>query len=360
MAVAGRQADRLNASPWHDVPVSIAAERFAAQLLTDRSARTPEQVAERLLAIQAQDPRGARLAVRSRSLGLHSSDVDRALDERRLVITTLNRGTLHLVRPEDYWWLQQLTTPPLLTSSSRRLAQEGVPPADADRAVALITKRLADGPATRNQLRDIVAAAGIRVEGQAFIHQIYRASLEGLIVRGPMAGGEHAFVLVRDWLGKPPKLDRDRSLAELGRRYLVGHGPADARDLARWSGLPLGDARKALTGAGIERPDGLVEAKGSKPTDAVPPPRLLGSFEPVLLGWTSRDDVVGEDRTLVTSNGIFRPFALVDGVAVGSWGYAGGKVSLKPFCTLPAAVTKALDAEAADVRAFLQPTKGQP
>jgi hypothetical protein len=342
------------------VPVSIAAERFAAQLLTDRSATTPEQVAERLLAIQAQDPRGARLAVRSRSLGLHSADVDRALDERSLVVTTLNRGTLHLVRPEDYWWLQQLTTPPLLTGSSRRLAQEGVPPADAERAVALITKALDDGPKTRNQLRRVVAAAGIRVAGQAFVHQIYRASLAGLIVRGPMAGAEHAFVLVRDWLGKPPKLDRDRSLAELGRRYLVGHGPADARDLARWSGLPLGDARKALTGAGVERPDGLLETKGSKPTEALPPPRLLGSFEPVLLGWTSRDGIVGEDKTLVTTNGIFRPFALVDGVAVGTWGYAGGKVSMKPFSTLPVAVTKALNAEAADIRAFLQPTKGHP
>jgi hypothetical protein len=342
------------------VRVSVAAERFAAQLLTDRSATSPEQVAERVLAIQAQDPRGARLAVRSRTRGLHSSDVDRALDERALVITTLNRGTLHLVRPEDYWWLQQLTTPQLLTGSSRRLQQEGVSPADADRAVALISRTLADGPRTRNQLRDVVAGAGIPVAGQAFIHQIYRASLEGLIVRGPMVGAEHAFVLVRDWLGEPPRLDRDRSLSELGRRYLVGHGPADARDLARWAGLPLGQARKALIGAGVERPDGLLEARRAKPTDRLPAPRLLGAFEPVLLGWTSRADILGEDTTLVTTNGVFRPFALVDGVAVGSWGYAGGTVSLKPFHQLAPAVTEALEVEAAEVTAFLQPTKGTP
>ncbi len=339
--------------------MSIAAERFAAQLLTERSATAPEQVAERLLAIQAQDPRGARLAVRSRTQGLHSSDVDRALDDRRLVITTLNRGTLHLVRPEDYWWLQQLTTPQLLTGSARRLAQEGVPPVDADRAIRLITKALAHGPQTRLQLREVVASAGIRVEGQAFIHQIYRAALEGLIVRGPMVGNEHAFVLVRDWLGKAPLLDRDSSLAELGRRYLAGHGPADDRDLARWAGVTLGDARKALSGAGVQRPDGLIEANGSGPTEDLPAPRLLGTFEPVLLGWTSREDILGDNTTLVTDNGIFRAFAMVGGVAVGSWGYAGGKVSLKPFRTLSPAVTRALDDEATEVTAFLQ-SKGTP
>jgi Winged helix DNA-binding domain len=339
------------------VTVSVAADRFAAQLLTDPSARTPEEVVERLLAVQAQDPRGARLAIRSRSYGLHGSDVDRALDDRSLVITTLNRGTLHLVRPEDYWWLQQLTTPQLLTGSSRRLMQEGVPPADADRAVAIIEKTLMDGPATRTQLRDRIADAGIRVEGQAFMHQIYRASLEGLIVRGPMVGNEHGFVLVRDWLGPAPTLDRDTSLSELGRRYLAGHGPADAQDLARWTGLTLSDARRALTGAGIERADGLLGGRGSKPAERLPAPRLLGSFEPVLLGWTSRDAIIGEGTTLVTSNGIFRPFALVDGVAVGSWTFPGGKVTLTPFRTLSARVTEALAADAIDVQTYLTPRK---
>jgi hypothetical protein len=346
--------------PCHDVRVSVAAERFAAQLLTHPTATSPEQVAQRLLSIQAQDGRGARLTIRSRSTGLHSRDVDRALSvDRSLVITWLNRGTLHLVRAEDYWWLQQLMTPPLLAGNARRLEQEGVPPADAERAVAIIEKAVTDdGPCTRLQLRERLAAAGIRVEGQALVHQLFLASLRGLIVRGPMVGTEQAFVLVRDWLGPPPRpMDRDTALAELGRRYLAGHGPADARDLARWSGLTLGDARKALTGAGRERDDGLLEAVGSEPTDELPPPRLLGAFEPVLLGWTSRKAITGEDTTLVTINGIFRPFALVKGVAVASWGMPGGKVALAPFRTLSSAVTRALAVEAAAIEEFLRSPK---
>ena len=149
----------------------VTAERCAAQLLCGDRAGSPEEVARRLLAIQAQDPRGPRLAVRARSAGSSASDVDSALARRSMVVTWLNRGTLHLVRAEDYWWLHPLTTPQLRTGNSRRLAQEGVPPQDAERAVAAVRAALAaDGPLTRSQLRERVAAAGVRTEGQALVH----------------------------------------------------------------------------------------------------------------------------------------------------------------------------------------------
>ena len=136
--------------------LAVTAERCAAQLLCGDPAGSAEEVAGRLLAIQAQDPRGARLTVRARSAGLSASDVDSALTQRRsLVVTWLNRGTLHLVCTGDYWWLHPLTTPQLRTGNSRRLAQEGVPPKDAERAVATVRAALAaDGPLTRSQLRE--------------------------------------------------------------------------------------------------------------------------------------------------------------------------------------------------------------
>src|SRR3954471_18519917 len=123
----------------------VMRERLTAQLLAGPPARDPVAVAERLLAIQGQDPRGARLAIRARSAGLTAADVDRALtEERTLLITWLNRGTLHLVRSEDYAWLRAVTTPPLFSASSRRLTQEGVEPAAADRGVAAIESALAE------------------------------------------------------------------------------------------------------------------------------------------------------------------------------------------------------------------------
>ena len=55
-------------------------------------------------------------------------------------------------------------------------------------------------------------------------------------------------------------------------------------------------------------------------------------FDPLLLGWTSREEVVGPHRMLVTINGIFKPFALVAGRAVEAADAAalGGGTGLPP------------------------------
>jgi len=308
--------------------------------------------------VQGQDPRGFRLAIRARTTGLSAADVDRALTEdRSLVVTWLNRGTLHLVRSEDYPWLHALTTPPLLTASARRLAQEDVSRRAAERGVAVIERSLADeGPLTRVQLRERIAAAGVRTEGQALVHILGLACLRGLAVRGPMVGRDHAFALVRDWLGEPRPVDRDTALAELARRYLAGHGPADDRDLARWAGLPLRDVRaglKAIASELEQREDGLLDLAARPPAEDLPPPRLLGSYDPVLLGWRSREPLLGPHRQIVTVNGVFRPFALVRGRAAGIWRLADGEVALEPFGRLTRRDAAALAAEAKDVARFL-------
>jgi hypothetical protein len=62
---------------------------------------------------RVQDPARVPFAVRARTEGLTAAESSAALsEERSLVVTWLNRGTLHLVRSEDYPWLQALTTPP--------------------------------------------------------------------------------------------------------------------------------------------------------------------------------------------------------------------------------------------------------
>jgi hypothetical protein len=336
----------------------VTAQRCAAQLLCGDQAGSAEEVTARLLAVQAQDPRGARLTIRSRSAGLSAADVDAALNTRALVVSWLNRGTLHLVRVQDYWWLHPLTTPQMRTGNARRLAQEGVPPDDAAKAVAVVREALAaDGPLTRTQLRERVAAAGVRTEGQAMVHILALATIDGLIVRGPMAGKDQAFVLVSDWLGIPPAaVGREAALGELAERYLAGHAPASDRDLAQWAGIGLRDARLGLAACGaVQRPDGLAElpVTGDWAAIALPPPLLLGAFDPLLLGWASRAPIVGPHRQIVTVNGLFRPFALAGGQAVATWGFAGGKVTLAPFAPLDDETAAALDVQAADVTRFL-------
>jgi hypothetical protein len=190
--------------------------------------------------------------------------------------------------------------------------------------------------------------------------------LRGHAVRGPMIGTQQAYVLVRDWLGTPPAaLDRELALADLARRYLVGHGPASDRDLAKWAGLPLTEIRRGLAAIAPQlrdRADGLAElAVGGTDAGELPAPRLLGSFDPVLLGWASRDSILGpHHRRIVTTNGVFRPFALVGGRAAALWTWAGGEVAVDAFTDLPGEAQAALAADAADIRRFLATEASDP
>ena len=328
-----------------------------AQALAGPPLDDPVAVAERLLAVQGQDPRGARLAVRARTSGLTVSDVDRALSEdRSLLITWLNRGTLQLVRSEDYAWLHAVTTPPLLNESVRRLGVEGISAEVGERAMARIERALAEeGPLTRVRLRALLEEDGFPSSGQAFSHLCFRAGVLGILVRGPMIGNQHAYVLARDWIGESKPVDRDAALAELARRYLVGHAPATDRDLAKWAGLPLRDARAGLSAIGseLEEQEGLFRLSKRLPAGEIPAPRLLGAFDPVLLGWASREEILGPHTQLVTTNGLFRPFALADGHAVATWKLIKGKVTIEPLGRIAKKVSVALDAEALDVERFL-------
>ncbi len=328
-----------------------------SQLLDGGGERSPATIVRRLLAVQAQDPVAARLALRARGAKL-AADVDRALEERELVAAWLCRGTLHLVEPEDHGWLLALTAPTRFAGSRRRLRRLGVGEDDAERAVAIVERALADeGPLTRPELAERIAAQGIPTEGQATPHLLGLAALRGVAVLGPA----QAFVLARDWIGAPPAVDRDAALAELARRYLAGHGPATAADLAAWSGLPLRDARAGLRAIDLVEDGDLLDLPDRGPPPQDLPPRLLGAFDPYLLGWKDRSFAVPAKhaKRVHPGGGILRAVALLDGQAVGTWGARrrDGRldVSLDLFGRAPRA---AFEAEIDDVARFEGRTRG--
>jgi len=237
-----------------------------------------------------------------------------------------------------------------------------VPPADSALRLVVgpgtvIDRALADeGPLTRLQLRERVESAGVPTARQTLLNLLFLASLRGVAVRGPMVGKEHAYVRLDDWIEPVKPVEREPALAELARRYLAGHAPADDRDLARWAGLPLRDARAGLAAIAselVEREDGLVHLAARRPRPETPSPRLLGAFDPVLLGWTSREPILGPHTHLTTMNGIFRPFAMVEGRAVGGWKLNRGRVEIEPLEPIAKPATAELAADAADVERFI-------
>jgi winged helix DNA-binding protein len=248
-------------------------------------------VLRHLLAVQAQDLRTPSLALQVRG---------GALDDG-MRITWLMRSTLHLVHADDLTWLHPLFAPRMQATSRRRLAQLGVTEAQAERAVSLIAEFV---PARRAELAEHLASHDIPVAGQAIVHLLARAAMQGRVVLTP----DRVFIP----LSLPPAGDREAALDELARRYYAAHAAATADDLAYWSGLPKRDCRPPGPSA-IE--DGPV------------PRVLLPAFDELLLGWRDRTPTVPPQhaKAIHPGGGILRPVILENGVAVGTWSIAGGE-----------------------------------
>ena len=309
----------------------LRRRRAAAQLLV-AGERDGADVVRRLLAVQAQDPRAARLALRARGAA--------AIDESALVTTWLMRGTLHLLAVEDLGWLHALTGGLVGAQAERRLGELGV--ADPARGLRAIERALGDGPLDRAAIAERLRGAGLDAEGQVVPHLLGLAASRGTLV---LTGDGYA--LTRDIArGGARGGGRDAALAELARRYLRGHGPATPDDLAAWSGLGLGDARAGFEAIARElATDGdLAWPRDAPDPPARLPPRLLPAFDPYLLGWRDRGFAVDAEhaRAVHPGGGIIRAVALVNGRAAGTWRRGRRGVEIEPFAPLAARVAAAL------------------
>ena len=337
---------------------AILASRLGSQLLGEHRADGVGDVVEQLLAVQAQDARAFRLAVRARSNGTTAASVDAALSiDRTLVVSWLCRGTLHLVGAGDYWWLHRLSAPRQLAGNTTRLAQLGVDEARIERAIDVILAEVSAAPRTRAELGAAIHEAGLPTAGQILVHLLAAASFRAHLVRGPLRAGEHCFVDAENWLTRPRETnDRDDTLTLLARRYLTGHGPASPRDLAVFCGITLGDARRGfaqIAGETGQLGGGLAYLHSQALEQRPPRPRLLGMFDPVLHGWADRSFVLGDYPGAVTANGMFRATALVSGRVAGTWTMPAGVVTVQTPQRLTADVIAELQTDAHDVLRFL-------
>jgi hypothetical protein len=340
------------------------ALRLRSQGLTGPRARRVDTVATRLVGVQAQDLAFARLAFRPRSTGLTAADVDAALGDRALVWTWVMRGTLHLVAAQDAGWLLGLLGPIFAAKSRPRRLALGLDDARCERALEILRDVLAaEGPQTRAAL---AARLPVDQDGQAPAHLLAYAALRGVVCRGPLASGrEPTYVLLEDWLGgAPAPLDEDSALAQLARRYLAGHGPATAHDLAAWSGIGLRRARRGLEriagelrtaeGGGSMLACAGAGAGAGASTSGGPQVALLGHFDPYLLGYASRDLVLDPRfaTRIQAGGGFIAPAILDNGRVAGTW-RRDRRDWFEPFVTLAGDVGAALEREQADVERFL-------
>jgi hypothetical protein len=352
--------------------------RLRAQQLTRQQSGAvtgPAQVGQvigDLCGIQAQDTKAAALAVRARGAGLVASDVERArVEERSVVRTWLMRGTLHLAAAEDLGWLLALLAPIFIRSSRGRRAGLGLDEETGARGVRALVKMLADqGPLTRAQIRQGLAPQGIPTAGQAAIHLIRLAALEGFVCYGPDHAGQETFVLLADWIDPGAARPPEYAPTELARRYLAAYGPATPEDFAAWSGLALGAAQDAWGGLSPQLlevkmaggPAWMLQSRAAWLDEAWatrPVVNLLPGFDTYWLGYRGRDLALDPSyaRRVFPGGGMLRPALLVDGRAAGTWKMKRhrnhSEVIVEPFEELAPDIQRGLELDVEDLAHFL-------
>jgi len=321
-----------------DADERLRRARLAAQRLTPATAcASAEEAALAVIGIQAQDLRAATLALRSRVPGLTRA----AIRTAPLVRTWTVRGTVHLIAASDRPWLHTLLSERNARMFGARFERLGV----VEQVNAMrgdVVELCAERPRDRASLLRALLERGHPSLEQGPINTLVPwLSTQGLILTD-IAGLLHA-------ADPPPAVDHDEALAILGARYRAGYGPCDAADLAKWSSLPITQARRALDAAGPQ-----------DEADAYPagdPPRclLLAAFDTLMLGHRTRQPFVPaeHDHHVLKGGGMLKPVALNDGVATGIWSIKKGRS--EPAWFGPPAPAAALAPEARDIERFLAP-----
>ena len=195
----------------------VVTERLRRQGLSRPIHRTPEEVVAWFGAMQAQEYEPATWAIGLRMKGDPvSTDVERAVDDGRVVRTHVMRPTWHFVSRADIRWLLQLTAPRVHQAMSgyRRKLE-----LDARVLVRCCTlfERALDGRRflLRAELAERLARAKLPMTGVRLAMAVMYAELEGVICSGPRRDRKFTYANLGDRAPSAAPFDRDQALAEL-------------------------------------------------------------------------------------------------------------------------------------------------
>ncbi|MDP3177610.1 MAG: crosslink repair DNA glycosylase YcaQ family protein, partial [Spirochaetaceae bacterium] len=135
-----------------------------------------ECVVGRLGAVQAQDYPGTLWALGLRLPGSSLADVERAVEEARIVRTWPFRGTLHFVAAADLRWMVKLLTPRVIAGTKRRQADLELDAVQFARSQETMRRLLSGGRLLgREALLEAIEADGVSTAGGRGYHILFRA-----------------------------------------------------------------------------------------------------------------------------------------------------------------------------------------
>lgn len=257
--------------------------------------------------------------------------IEQSIEERKILLTWLMRGTIHSVLPEDVRWMTQLLAPRLLVQDQRRLVQLELDQKIIEHCKQILYDALQGNKRmTRPTIMQLLEADGISTNNQRGYHLLWYIAMSGHICLGPREGKQQTFVLLDEWVPATKELSRSEALALLAERYFTGHGLATVQDLAWWAGITLSDAKQGVAAAqsrlimekihgqeywGTEQLHVGAEEEASNVF-------LLPGYDEFLLGYKDRSAVLRTEyahHIVPGNNGVFMPIILIDNQIAGTW-----------------------------------------
>jgi len=363
------------------------------------------EIVRSLVALHSTDPASVFLSVLARSDGsLDVAAVERELYEVRSLVRMLGmRRTMWVVPVELAAVVHGACTRAIEVRERARLVQFLVEAGVADDSgdgggawlvqveEATVEALAAAGEATAAELSEVVAGLRERlhlgvgtkwevVQG-ASTRVLFILAAAGRIVRGRPRGSwissQYRWATTAAWL--PGSLDRGLTLlptgvaqVELVWKWLAAFGPGTVADVAWWTGLTVGEVRRALAvlptvevDVGGPKP-GLVLSDDVDPVDPAdrPPPSaaLLPALDPTVMGWKERSWYLGEHGpALFDRSGNAGPTVWWDGRVVGGWAQrTSGEVVVGFLEDVGREAIDAVLAEAARLQAAIGPVRVTP
>jgi hypothetical protein len=309
----------------------IARQRLINQGLVRPTLEKASEVVARLGAVQAQDYAASKWGIAQRTTGLTDAQIEKEIDDGRIVRTHVLRPTWHFVAAADIGWMLALTAPRVHAANGHWYRWLEVDDAVAGRSRGLIEKALRAGDhLTRAELGQALTKGGIQITNPVRLACIVmRAELDGLICNGVRRGKQFTYGLLDARVTRSTLLERDAALSELARRYFTTRGPATVDDFAWWSGLTKTEAKRGAEAAGTHLRHESIEGRSYWAPAAQHRARmpaslahLLPNFDEYFVGLKDRsafsarlDSSAAKRRTSALSGHAL----VVNGQIVGGW-----------------------------------------
>ena len=304
-----------------------------------------ERVVTGLIGLQAQYGANAQHALAIRSNGGYAAD--------DYVKTWSLRGTLHLHAVCD---LPVVLYRGCETEFGQMaFTDESLDSGRAERFRQVVLKELADGPKSRDVLKQACLRAGMTEDEEAVFMHSWGGLFRGLSERGEIAyaaEGNRLFLRLEPFRRET----KECALTEMMRRYLAHYGPATIRDIQTFFGMPQRSLKLYLERAAgdtvlIGKNMYYLSKEQSEPAMPCPETIFLAGFDPLMMGYCKTENpFLPRDtaKRVYTNTGIVFPTVLLDGAVTAIWRRAGTKIMLAPLRGLSAREREIIENKAVD------------